>query len=163
METEVEVIKNVEDKGEEVEEDVAEKVYDEHVVKNEDVGWKEVVQTAVDEIVYLPNMVEKAFEETCKEGKEKMMAGSGKASGNLDCTSISYSYSESSEMTSCMKERLRIHFPRREYHDNSKDDLFGDGDAKKEKENVHQRIEELCQRIEEKEVMVRKKREELRK
>ena len=62
-----------------------------------------------------------------------------------------------------MKERLRIHFPRREYRDNSRDDMFANGDAKKDKENVHHRIEELCQKIEEKEESVRKKREELHK
>ena len=41
--------------------------------------------------------------------------------------------------------------------------MFANGDAKKDKENVHHRIEELCQKIEEKEESVRKKREELHK
>ena len=62
-----------------------------------------------------------------------------------------------------MKERLRVHFPRREYLDKSRDDMFADGEANMDKENVHHRIEELCQRIEEKEETVKKKREELHK
>ena len=41
--------------------------------ESEDVAWKEVVQTAVDAVVFLPNMVEKAFDESCKEGRQRHM------------------------------------------------------------------------------------------
>ena len=68
METEVEVLDTEEDKGVEIDKGEIEKGSDEEVEKNEDVVCKEVVQTAVDAVVYLPNMVEKAFEETCKDG-----------------------------------------------------------------------------------------------
>ena len=55
-----------EDKKKDIEEEI-EKGSDE----SEDVVWKEVVQTAVDAVVFLPNMVEKAFDESSKEGKNK--------------------------------------------------------------------------------------------
>ena len=54
------------DKKKEGEEEEMEKGSDE----SEDVAWKEVVQTAVDAVVFLPNMVEKAFDESCKEGRQ---------------------------------------------------------------------------------------------
>merc|ERR1719350_2101255 len=77
-------------------------------------------------------MVEKAFDESCKEA-------------------------------SCMKERLQLNIPRREYLEKSEEDTLGDqeGEIKMEKGNVHQRIEELCKKIEEKEDIVKKKRDEL--
>ena len=67
METEVELHVAAEDK---VEEDEIEKISEEENDKSEDVVWKEVVQTAVDAVVLLPNMVEKSFEETYKDGKK---------------------------------------------------------------------------------------------
>ena len=57
------------DKKKEGEEEEMEKGSDE----SEDVAWKEVVQTAVDAVVFLPNMVEKAFDESCKEGRQRNM------------------------------------------------------------------------------------------
>ena len=75
------------------------------------------------------------------------------------------SISESSEIPSSMKERLRLNFPKRKHLEKSREDKLDEDEreAKADKGNVNQRIEELCQRIEEKEDTIKKKREELHK
>ena len=74
-------------------------------------------------------------------------------------------FAVNSEVQSSMKERLQLNFPRKEFLEKSREDKSDNGDCevKLEKGNVNQRIDELCQRIEEKEETVKKKREELHK
>ena len=83
MDTEVELHVAAEDK---VEEDEIEKISDEEIDKSEDVVWKEVVQTAVDAVVLLPNMVEKSFEETYKDGKKLLSQLTKRPLKVLACT-----------------------------------------------------------------------------
>ena len=64
-----------------------------------------------------------------------------------------------------MKERLRLNFPKRKPLEKSREDKLDEEEreGKVDKGNVNHRIEELCQRIEEKEDTIKKKREELHK